>query len=62
MTAFATMAAIIDREPPASAVFLIGIDCEAIIARVVGDAAALANESLTAPLNVKTIEDEPGLR
>jgi hypothetical protein len=32
------------------------------IRRVVGDSAALANESLTAPLNVEMIEQEPGSR
>lgn len=39
-----------------------GADCEAIIRRVVGDAAALINESLMAPLNVEMIEQEPGSR
>jgi hypothetical protein len=57
------MAAIIDRELQERAVFSIGgVDCEAIIPRVVGDGAALANESLTAPLNVEMIEQEPGSR
>ena len=37
-------------------------DCEAIIHLVVGDTAALANESLTAPLNVEMIEQGPSSR
>ena len=63
MTVFATMAAILDREMQERAVFSIGrADYEAIIRRVVGDTAALANESLTALLNVEMIEQEPGSR
>jgi hypothetical protein len=63
VTVFAIMAAIIDRELQERAVFSIGgIGCEAIIPRAVGDDAALANESLTAPLNVEMIEQEPGSR
>ena len=63
MTVFVIMAAILDRELQERAVFLIGrADCETIIRRVVGDTAALANESLTAPLNVEMIEQEPGSR
>ena len=63
MTVFAIMAAILDRELQELAVFPIGrADCEAIIRRVVGDPAALANESLTAPLNVEMIKQEPGSR
>ena len=63
VTVFANMAAILDRELQERAVFAIGrADCEAIIRRVVGDTAALANESLTAPLNVEMIEQEPGSR
>lgn len=50
MTVFAIMAAILDRELQERAVFSIGsADREAIVRRVVGDTAALANESLTAP-------------
>jgi hypothetical protein len=61
VTAFAIMAATIDRELQERTVFSIGrADCEATIRRVFGDTAALANESLTAPLNVKIIEREPG--
>ena len=61
MTVFAIMAAILDRELQERAVFSIGrANCEAIIHRVVGDTAALANESLTAPLNVEMIERELG--
>lgn len=53
------MAATLNRELQERAVFSIGhADCEAIIRRVVGDTAALANESLTAPLNVGMIEDQ----
>lgn len=63
VTVFAIMAAILDRELRERAVFSIGrADCEAIIRRVVGDTAAPANESLTAPLNVEMIEQEPGSR
>ncbi|MGX9425238.1 MULTISPECIES: hypothetical protein [Bradyrhizobium] len=54
MTVFAIIAAILDLELQECAVFS--------IARVVGDTAALANESLTAPLNVEMIEQEPGSR
>jgi hypothetical protein len=51
VTVFAIMAAILDRELQERGVFSIGrIDCEAIIRRVVGDTAALADVSLTAPL------------
>lgn len=58
---FAIMAAIRIRELQERAVYSISLaDCEAIIRRVVGDTAALANESLTAPLNVEMIEQEPG--
>jgi hypothetical protein len=60
---FAIMAAILDRELQERAVFSIGhADREAIICRVIGDTAALANESLTAPLNVEMIEQELGSR
>ena len=63
MTVFAIMAAILDRELQARAVFSIGrADCEAIIRRVVSDTAALAKESLTALLNVRMIEQERGSR
>ena len=63
MTVFAIMAAILDRELQERAVFaIVRADCEAIIRRVVGDPAALANESLTAPLDVEMIEQEPGSR
>ena len=63
LTVFAIMAAILDRELQERAVFSIGsADYDAIIRRVVGDPAALANESLTAPLNVEMIEQEPGSR
>ena len=63
VTVFAIMAAILDRELQERGVFSIGCaDCETIIRRVVGDTAALANESLTAPLNVEMIEQEPGSR
>jgi hypothetical protein len=63
VTVFAIMATILDRELQERAVFSIGrADCEAIIRRVVSGTAALANESLTAPLNVETIEQEPGSR
>jgi hypothetical protein len=63
VTVFAIMAAILDRELQERAVFSIGrADCEAIIRSVVGDTAALANENLTAPLNVEMIEQEPGSR
>jgi len=62
VTAFAIMATILDRELQERAVFSIGgADCEAIIRRVVSGT-ALADESLTAPLNVETIEQEPGSR
>jgi hypothetical protein len=57
------MATILDRELQERAVFSIGrADCETIIRRVVSRTAALANESLTAPLNVETIEQELGSR
>ena len=60
MTAFANMAAILDRELQERGVFSIGrADCEAIIR---SDTAALASESLTAPLNAEMIEQEPGSR
>jgi hypothetical protein len=63
VTVFAIMAAILDRELQERAVFSIGrADCEVIIRRVVGDTAALANESLTAPLNFEMIEQEAGSR
>ena len=63
MTAFAITAAMLDCELQERGVFSIGrADCEAIIRRVVGDTAALANESLIAPLNVEMIEQEPGYR
>jgi hypothetical protein len=55
----ALLAAIRDRELQERAVFSIGLaDREAII----GDTAAVANESLTAPLNIEMIEREPGSR
>jgi hypothetical protein len=63
VTVFAIVAASLDRELQERAVFSIGrADCEAVIRRVVGDTAALASESLAAPLNVETIEQEPGSR
>jgi hypothetical protein len=63
VTVFAIMAAILDRELQERGVFSIGrADCEAIIRRVVGDTAALANESLKASLKVEMIEREPGSR
>jgi hypothetical protein len=63
VTVFAIMATILDRELQERGVFSIDrADCEAIIRRVVGDTAALANESITAPLNVEMIEQEPGSR
>ena len=63
MTVFAIMAAILERELQKCAVFSIGrSDCEAIIRRVVSDTAALANESLTAPLSIEMIEQELGSR
>ena len=63
MTVFAIMDAILDRELQDCAIYSIGrADCEAIIRRVICDTAALANESLTAPLNVEMIEQEPGSR
>jgi hypothetical protein len=63
VTVFVIMAAILDRELQERDVFSIGgADCEAIIRRVVADGAALANESLTAPLKVEMIEQEPGSR
>jgi hypothetical protein len=49
----------------ASAVLVDGLwnsDPSDWIRRLVGDSAALANESLTAPLNVEMIEQEPGSR
>ncbi|WP_194471254.1 hypothetical protein [Bradyrhizobium sp. CCBAU 51753] len=63
MTVFVVMAAILDRELQERAVFSIGrVDCETIIRSGVGDTAALANESLTAPLNAEMMEQEPGFR
>jgi hypothetical protein len=63
VTVFAIMAAILYRELQKRGVFSIGrADCEAIIRRGVGDTAALANEGLTAQLNVERIEQEPGPR
>ncbi len=63
MTVFAIMAGILDRELQERGVFSIGrADCEAIIRRVVGNGTALANESLTALLNVEMIEQKPGFR
>jgi len=60
---FAIAGAMLDRELQECAVFSIGrIDCETIIRRVVSDTAALAKESLTAPLNVGMIEQERGSR
>ena len=60
---FAIMALILDCELQERGVFSIGrADCEAIIRRVIGDTAALANESLTARLNFEMIEQEPGSR
>ena len=62
MTVFAIMAAILDRELQERGVFSIGrADWEAII-QIVSDTAALANESLTTPLNVEMIEQERGSR
>ena len=55
-------AVILDRELQEHGVSIGRADCKANIRRVVGDAAALANESLTAPLNVEMIEQEPGSR
>jgi hypothetical protein len=61
VTVFAITAAMLDRELQES-VFSIGrADWEAII-RIVSDTAALANGSLTTPLNVEMIEQEPGSR
>jgi hypothetical protein len=63
VTVFAIMAAIHYRELQERAVFSIDpADCEAIIRRVVGDTTALANDSLTAPVDVEMIEQEPGSR
>jgi len=63
VTVFAIMAAILDQELQERGVLSMGrADCEAIIHLVVGDTAALANESLTAPLNVEMIEQEPSSR
>jgi hypothetical protein len=63
VTVFAIIAAILDRELQERGVFSIGrANCEAIIRRIVGDGAALANETLTAPLNVEMIEQKPGSR
>ena len=60
---FAIAAAILDRELQERAVSSIShANCETIIRHVVGYAAALATESLTAPLNVEMIEQEPGSR
>ena len=56
---FAIAAAILDRELQERAVSSIShANCETIIRYVVGYAAALTNESLTAPLNVEMIEQE----
>ena len=63
VTVFAMTGAMLDRELQQRGVFSIGCaDCEAIIRRVVSDTAALAKESLTAPLNVGMIEQERGSR
>jgi hypothetical protein len=63
VTVFAIMAAILDRELQERGVFSIGrADCETIIRCVVGDTAALADESLTASHNFEMIEQEPGSR
>jgi hypothetical protein len=63
VTVFAIMAASLDRELHERCVFSIGrADCEATIRHIVGDTAALANESRMAPLNVEMIEQEPGSR
>ena len=63
MTVFAIMAAILDQELQERGVLSMGrADCEAIIRRVVGDTTALANDSLTAPVDVEMIEQEPGSR
>jgi hypothetical protein len=63
VTVFAIMATILDRELQERGGFSTGrADCETIIHCVLGDAAALANESLTAPLNVEMIEQESGSR
>ena len=62
MTAFAITTAMLDRELQERGVFSIGrANWEAIIG-IVSDTAALANESLTTPLNVEMIEQEPGSR
>jgi hypothetical protein len=63
VTVFAIMAAIFNRELQECAVCSIGrADGEPIVRRVVDDIAALANESLAAPLHVEMIEQERGLR
>jgi len=63
VTVFAMTGATPDRELQQPGVFSIACaDCEAIIRCVVSDTAALAKESLTAPLNVGMIEQERGSR
>ena len=63
VTVFAMTGAMLDRELQERGVFSIGCaDCEAIIRRVVSAPAALAKESLTAPLNVGMIEQQRGSR
>jgi hypothetical protein len=63
VTVFAIMAAILDQELQERGVLWMGrADFEAIIHRVVGDSAALANESVTAPFNVEKIEQGPSAR
>jgi hypothetical protein len=62
VTVFAITAAMFDRELQERGVFSIGrADWKAVI-RIVSDTAALANGSLTTPLNVEMIEQEPGSR
>jgi hypothetical protein len=62
VTVFAITAAMLGRELQERGVFSIGrADWEAII-RIASDIAALANESLTTPLNVEMIGQEPGSR
>jgi hypothetical protein len=63
VTVFAIMAATLDRELQERTLFSIGrADRGAIIRRAVDNTAALANESLTAPLHVEMIEQERGPR
>lgn len=62
VTVFAMTGAMLDRELQQRGFSIGCADCEAIIRRVVSDTAALAKESLTAPLNVGMIEQERGSR